>query len=188
MELNSICHLHCMGLFINFVLFLLWFDMFLYLVSANKNLTNLLKAMLSFTPIIDQPYTSHELPPLVSSCTLFPTTCWAMYMCELTLYVSHPHRRRTGGSRGATQRGVQLDLVGVSQSTLWRQGWTLVSFIFIFYFVRLLLCNKYSDDNMTFISIHSVIICVVFFGAYMRCTRLYPLNPGVTEVVSEECW
>jgi hypothetical protein len=25
-------------------------------------LTNLLKAMLSFNPIIDQPYTSHELP------------------------------------------------------------------------------------------------------------------------------
>jgi hypothetical protein len=33
---------------------------------------------------------------------------------------------------------------------------------------------------VTFISIHSVIICVVFFGAYMRRTRLYPLNPGVT--------
>jgi hypothetical protein len=33
---------------------------------------------------------------------------------------------------------------------------------------------------VTFISIHSVIICVVFFGAYMRCTRLCPLNPGVT--------
>jgi hypothetical protein len=27
-----------------------------------------------------------------------------------------------------------------------------------------------------------------FFGAHMRCTRLYPLNLGVTEVVSEECW
>jgi hypothetical protein len=25
-----------------------------------------------------------------------------------------------------------------------------------------------------------------FFGAYMRRTRLYPLNPGVTEVVLEE--
>jgi hypothetical protein len=25
-----------------------------------------------------------------------------------------------------------------------------------------------------------------FLGAHMRCTRLYPLNPGVTEVVSEE--
>jgi hypothetical protein len=117
---------------------------------------------------------------------LFPTTCWAMNMCELTLDVSHPHRRRTGGSRGSTQWGVRFDLGGVSQLTLWRQGWTLVWSIFIFYFVRLPLCNKYSDDIVTFISIHSVTICVVFFGAYMRCTRLYPLNLGVTEVVSEE--
>jgi hypothetical protein len=39
---------------------------------------------------------------------------------------------------------------------------------------------------MAFISTHSVIICVVFSGAYMRCTRICPLNPGVTEVVSEE--
>ena len=39
---------------------------------------------------------------------------------------------------------------------------------------------------MTFISIHSVIIYVVFFGACMRCTRLCSLKPGVTEVVSEE--
>ena len=99
----------------------------------------------------------------------------------------NPHRRRTGGPGGAAQRGVRLDLGGVSQSTLWRQGRTLVRFIFIFYFVRLPLCNKYSDDIVTFISIHSIIICVVLFGAYMRCTQLYPLNPGVTEVVSEEC-
>jgi hypothetical protein len=35
---------------------------------------------------------------------------------------------------------------------------------------------------MTFISIHSVIIYVVFFGACMRCTRLCPLKPGVTHV------
>jgi hypothetical protein len=33
---------------------------------------------------------------------------------------------------------------------------------------------------MTFISIHFVIIYVVFFGACMRCTRLYSLKPGVT--------
>jgi hypothetical protein len=64
--------------------------------------------------------------------------------------------------------------------TLWRQGWTLVRFIVIFYFVRLSLCNKYSDYIVTFISIHSVIICVVFFGPYMRCTRLCPLKLGVT--------
>jgi hypothetical protein len=51
---------------------------------------------------------------------------------------------------------------------------------FYIYFVRLPLCNNYSDYIVTFISIHSVIICVVFFGAYMRCTQPCPLNPGVT--------
>jgi hypothetical protein len=69
--------------------------------------------------------------------------------------------------------------------TLWRQGCTLVHFIFIFYFVRLSPCNKYFDYIVTFISIHSVIIYVVFFGAYMRCTQLYPLNPDVTEPEAE---
>jgi hypothetical protein len=33
---------------------------------------------------------------------------------------------------------------------------------------------------MTFISMHSVTICVVFSGTYMRCTRLCSLNSGVT--------
>jgi hypothetical protein len=113
--------------------------------------------------------------------TLFLTTCWAMNMRELSLAVSHPpHRRSTGGSRGATHWGVQFDLGGVSQLTFWRQGWILVWSIFIIYFVRLPLCNKYSDYIVTFISIHSVIIYVVFFGACMRCTRLCPLKPGVT--------
>jgi hypothetical protein len=63
---------------------------------------------------------------------------------------------------------------------LWHQGWSLIRFIFIFYFVRLPLCIKYSDVIVTFISIHSVIIYVIFFGACMRCTRLCSLNPGVT--------
>jgi hypothetical protein len=103
------------------------------------------------------------------------------WTCVSSPLLSHtPHRRRTCGSRGSTQWGVRFDLGGVSQLTLWRQGWTLVRSIFIFYFVRLPLCNKYSDDIVTFISIHSVIICVVFFGAYMRCTRLCPLNLRVT--------
>jgi hypothetical protein len=108
-----------------------------------------------------------------------------MIFCELTLVIyKTPHRRRTGGLEGAAQRGVRLDLGGISQSTYWRQGWTLVCFIFIFYFVRLPLYNKYFYDIVTFISIHSVIICVVFFGAYMRLTRFYPLNPGVTILCS----
>jgi hypothetical protein len=76
MELNSICHLHRIEIYYYFDLLLLWFGIYLHLVTANKILTNLLKAMLSFNPLfVDQSYTSHELPPLVSSCTLFPTTC-----------------------------------------------------------------------------------------------------------------
>jgi hypothetical protein len=51
--------------------------------------------MLSFNLyFVDHPYTSHELPPLVSSCTLFPTTCCAMNVCELTLVVSHPPQEK----------------------------------------------------------------------------------------------
>jgi hypothetical protein len=128
---------------------------------------------------VDQPYTSHELPSLVSSSTLFPMTCWAMNVCELTLAVSPPHRRRTGGrkgaalhfmnshlwwvhatlfpttcwamnvceltlavSGGATRRGVWSDLGGVSQLTL---APTILSSFYIYSFIRLPLCNKYSD-------------------------------------------
>jgi hypothetical protein len=101
--------------------------------------------------------------------------------------LSHtPHKRRTGGSSGAKYRGVRFDLGGVSELTFWRQGWILDPVMFIFYFVRLPLCIIYSDYIVTFISIHSVIIYVVFFGTCMRCTRLCSLKPGVTEVVSEE--
>jgi hypothetical protein len=50
-NLNSICHSHMHGIVINFVLLLyLWFGIYLHLVTANKILTNLLKAMLSFNP------------------------------------------------------------------------------------------------------------------------------------------
>jgi hypothetical protein len=176
LNLNSICHLHFMGLFINFVLLLLlMFGIYLHLVTANKILTNWLKAMLSFNPYCWLALHITWTPSFGEFMhTSFPTTCWAMIMCELTLAVSHPHRRRTGGSGGATQRGVWSDLGGISQLTLWRRGWSLVHFIFIFYLVRLPQCNKYSDVIMTFISIHSVIVYVVLFGTCMRCTRLVP--------------
>jgi hypothetical protein len=177
-----------MGLFINFVLlFLLWLGIHLHLLSANKNLINLLKAMLSlnlycwstlhitWTPTFGE-FMPHYSPQLVERWT-----------CVSSRLLSHtPHRRRIGGSSGATHRGVQFDLGGVSHLTLWRQGWVLVRSIFIFYFVRLPLCNKYFDYNMTFISIQSIIIYVVFFGACMRCTRLCPLNPGVTFFLQKE--
>jgi hypothetical protein len=41
MELNSICHMHCIdGVVITFVLLLNWVGIYLYLVIANKILTN----------------------------------------------------------------------------------------------------------------------------------------------------
>jgi hypothetical protein len=98
-------------------------------------------------------------------------------MCELTLAVSLPPQEKnmwfkwSHASRSSIRSRwrLQVDL---------RQGSSLDPFIFIFYFVRLPLCNKYSDYIVTFISIHSVITYVVFFGACMRCTRLCPLKPG----------
>jgi hypothetical protein len=95
-NLNSICHLHCMGLCINFgLLLLLRFGIYLHLITANKILTNRLKAMLIFNPCcwlalhITWTPTFGEFMP-----TGFPTTCWAMIMCELTLAVSHPPQEK----------------------------------------------------------------------------------------------
>jgi hypothetical protein len=119
---------------------------------------------------------SHYSPQLVERWT---------YVSSLLLSHTPPTGERTGGSGGATRRGVWSDLGGVSRLTL---APTILSSFYICYFifVRLPLCNKYSDFIVTFISIHSVIIYVVFFGACMRCTWLCSLKPGVTEVVSEE--
>jgi hypothetical protein len=42
MELNLICHMHCIvGVIINFDLLFIWVGIYLYLVTANKILTNL---------------------------------------------------------------------------------------------------------------------------------------------------
>jgi hypothetical protein len=117
-----------------------------------------------------------------------------------SLLLSHtPHRRRTGGSSGANYRGVRFDLGGVSQLTFWRQGYILVPAIFIFYFIRLPLCNKYSDFIVTFISIHSVIIYVVgedpeqqLVGegkcplTHLCPTRSYNSLPAFTQFISKD--
>jgi hypothetical protein len=51
-NLNSIWSFALHGIIINFVLLLLlWFGIYLHLVTANKILTNYLKAMLSFKPL-----------------------------------------------------------------------------------------------------------------------------------------
>jgi hypothetical protein len=87
-------------------------------------------------------------------------------MCELTLAVSHPHRRRTCGSSGAVYQGVRFNLGGVSQLTFWRQGWILDPVIFIFYFVRLPPCNKYSDYCDIYLYTLCYYICCLLWHMY----------------------
>jgi hypothetical protein len=97
------------------------------------------------------------------------------WTCVSSPLLSHtPHKIRVGGSRGATRRGVWLDLGGVSQLTLWRQGWTLVRFIFIFYFVRLPLCNKYCDRTSQVIRPTYSCPCPTDLRQPCRCT--WPLD------------
>jgi hypothetical protein len=88
--------------------------------------------------------------------------------------LSHtPHSRRTGGSRGAAYRGVRFDLGGVSQLTFWRQGWILDPVIFIFYFLRLPLCNKYSDYCDIYLYTLCYYICCLLW-------RMYEMHPALS--------
>jgi hypothetical protein len=74
-NLNSICHMHCIiGVVVTFILLHNWVGIYLYLVMANKILTNF-KSNAQLQPSSLVILTLHELPPLASSCTLFPTTC-----------------------------------------------------------------------------------------------------------------
>jgi hypothetical protein len=96
------------------------------------------------------------------------------WTCVSSPLLSHtPHRRRTGGLRGATHRGVRFDLGGVSQLTFWRQGWILDPIIFIFYFVRLPLCNKYSDYfDIYLYTLYYYICCLLW--------RMYEMHPALS--------
>jgi hypothetical protein len=64
MELNLICHLHCIVRFmINCDQLFNWVGMYLYLVIANKILYNLLKTMPSPKHFTCKSYIAHELSP-----------------------------------------------------------------------------------------------------------------------------
>jgi hypothetical protein len=82
------------------------------------------------------------------------------------------HKRRTGGSRGAAYRGVRFDLGGIFQLTFWRQGWILDPFIF-FYFVRLPLCNKYSNYCDIYLYTLCYYICCLLW-------RMYEMHPALS--------
>jgi hypothetical protein len=161
--------------------YLIGFGIYLYLVIANKILTNF-KSNAQLQPSSLVSLTLHELSPLASSCTLFPTTCWAMNVCELTLAVSHPHRSKTGTTGwGAWRmlRCVRERSRPSSPSQLWVAGPLSPFNIFIYLF-----CTKlwlYSKD-VTFDPVPWFIICVRLGpstpGDYVRARVLVPLKPG----------
>jgi hypothetical protein len=95
------------------------------------------------------------------------------------MYVSSPLLSHTPiGEEHVVQeeahRGVRFDLGGISQLTFWRQGWILVRSIFIFYFVRLPLYNKYSDFycDIYLYTLYYYICCLLW--------RMYEMHPTLS--------
>jgi hypothetical protein len=89
-----------------------------------------------------------------------------LWSCVSSPLLSHtPHRRRTGGSRGATSRSsiwsrwrLPVDLLAPRMD--------LVRSIFIFYFVRLPLCIKYSDYCDIYLYTLCYYICCLLWRMY----------------------
>jgi hypothetical protein len=131
----------------------------------------------------------HELSPLASSCTLFPTTCWAMNMCELILAISHPPQEK---NRWFWRSHKVRSLIWSRwrfPSWLLRQGRSLVRFIFIFYFViRLPLCNKYSD----YCDIYLYTLCYYICCLLWRMYEMHPVLSLKAQVwqkwYQRKCW
>jgi hypothetical protein len=168
MELNSICHLHRIGIIYYFVLLLNWVGIDLYLVIANKILTNF--------------KSNAQLQPssLVSLTLYMSTHLWrvhAHYSPQLverwtyvsSLLLSHtPHRSRTGTAGwGAWRmlRWVRERSRPSSPNQLWVAGPLSPYNIIIYLFcIELLLYSKV----VTFDPVLWFIICV----------RLGPSTPG----------
>jgi hypothetical protein len=117
----------------------------------------------------------------VSSCILFPTTCRAMNVCELTLVVLLSPKSRTGTTRwGAWRmsRWVRERSRPSSPSQLWLLDRCLLWYNYLIILYRIML---YIND-VIFVSVPWVIICVrldpssthLAFRVRVWC----PLKPG----------
>jgi hypothetical protein len=74
MELNLICHLHCIvGVIINCDLLFIWVGIYLYLVTANKTLTNF-KSKAQISPASLVSLTLHMRPTLSELMHIIPTS------------------------------------------------------------------------------------------------------------------
>jgi hypothetical protein len=105
MKLNSICHMHCIeGDVVTFVLLLNWVGIYLYLVTANKILTN----FKSYAQL--QPSSLVSLTLHMSSHLWWVHAHYSPQLVELWTYVSSlllshtPHKSTTGTIGGGTWR------------------------------------------------------------------------------------
>jgi hypothetical protein len=185
--------MHCIaGDVVTFVLLLNWVGIYLYLVIANKILTNF-KSNAQLQP-----------SPLVSLTLHVSSHLWRVHahyypqLVELWTYVSSlllshtPHRSRTGTIGWGAWRmlwRVRERSRSSSPSQLWVTGpLSLYNVIIYLFCTELLLCSK----DVTFDLVPWFIICVRLGpstpGDYVRARVLVPRNLGVTEVISKECW
>jgi hypothetical protein len=192
-NLNPICHIHCIaGVVISFVLLLNWVGIYLYLVIANKILTNFKSnAQLQTSSLVS--LTLH-----VSSHLWRVHAHYSPQLVELWTYVSSlllshiPHRSRTGTVGWGAWRMlccVRERSRPSSPSQLWVAGPLSPYNVIIYLFcTELLLYSKV----VTFDPVLWFIICVRLGpstpGDYVRARVLVPWNSGVIEVVWEDCW
>jgi hypothetical protein len=180
------------GIVINFDLLLIWVGIYLYLVIANKILTNF-KSNAQFQPSSLVSRTLH-----MSSHLWWVHAHYSPQLVERWTYLSSPllshtpYRSRIGTAWWDTWRmlrWVREWSKPSSPSQLWVVGLLSSYDVIIYLFcTELWLYNK----DVTFVSVPWVIRCVGLghstHGDYLAPRSWCPRNPGVTEVVSEECW
>jgi hypothetical protein len=184
MELNSICHLHRIAIIYYFVLLLNWVGIYLYLVIANKLLTNFKSnahlqpsSLVSLTLHMNSHLWrvhAHYSPQLVEQ--------W-MYVSSLLLSHTPPDRSRTGTTGWGAWRmlwRVRERSRSSSPSQLWvAESLSPYDVIIYLLYTELLL---YSID-VTFVFVPWFIICVRLGpstpGDYVRARILVASKPGV---------
>jgi hypothetical protein len=186
--------MHCIAcVVITFVILLNWVGIYLYLVTANKILTNF-KNNAQLQPSSLVSLTLHMSSQLWRVHTHYSPQLVELWTYVSSLLLSHigPHRSRTGTTGwGAWRmlRCVRERSRPSSPSQLWVAGPLSPYNVIIYLFcLELLLHSK----DVTFDPVLWFIICVRLDpskpGDYVHAWVLVPRNLGVTEVVSEECW
>jgi hypothetical protein len=181
--------MHCIeGDVVTFVLLLNWVGIYLYLVTANKILTN----FKSYAQL--QPSSLVSLTLHMSSHLWWVHAHYSPQLVELWTYVSSillshtPHRSRTGTAGWGAWRmlwWVRERSRSLSPNQLCVAG-SLSSYDVIIYLfcIELLLCSK----DVTFGHVPWFIICVRLGpstpGDYVRARVLVPRNPDVTNSIA----